>query len=95
MNKSFLESTKHSPSSFLIPPALVAGRMSLLTIDLLMLVNISWSAREAAPVSASLSLLDLWLLACTVFVALALFEYAIVVKMKYDNKTGSSMSDRI
>ena len=68
--------------------------MSLLVVALLMLVNISGTARGAAPVSAAaFSLLDLWLLACTASVALALFEYAIVVKMKYDNKTGS-VSDR-
>ena len=72
--------------SFLIPPDLVPGRMSLLITTLLMLINISGSARESSPASDTFSLIDLWLLTCTIFVALALFEYAIVIKIRYNNR---------
>ena len=69
--------------SFLIPSDLVPGRMSLLITTLLMLINISASAREKSPVSDTFSLIDLWLLTCTIFVAMALFEYAIVIQIRY------------
>ena len=59
--------------------------MSLLITTLLMLINISGAARQNTPVSDSFSLIDLWLLTCTIFVALAIFEFALVVKMRYKN----------
>ena len=71
---------------FLIPSDLVPGRMSLLITTLLMLINISASAREKSPVSDTFSLIDLWLLTCTIFVAMALFEYAIVIQIRYSSE---------
>ena len=60
--------------------------MSLLITTLLMLINISASAREKSPVLGTFSLIDLWLLTCTIFVAMALFEYAIVIKIRYSSR---------
>ena len=84
--------------SFLIPSDLVPGRMSLLITTLLMLINISSSARENSPVSDTFSLIDLWLLTCTIFVAMALFEYAIVIKIRYTKRSlaeGHSQCTRV
>ena len=71
--------------SFLIPPDMLPGRMSLLVTTLLILINTSGRARDNAPASDTFTLIDLWLLLCTVFVTLALFEYAIVIKVKYNS----------
>ena len=64
-------------SSFLIPPGLLPGRMALLITTLLMLINISGVARQNTPVSDTFSLIDLWLITCVIFVALAIFEFAL------------------
>ena len=50
---------------------------------LLILINISGNAREKTPASDNLSLIDIWLGMCTIFVALAIFEYAIVIRVKH------------
>ena len=69
--------------SFSIPPDLIPGRMSLLFTTLLILINTSGNAREKTPTSDSFSLIDLWLGICMFFAALAIFEYAIVIRVKY------------
>ena len=72
-----------SQISFSIPPGLVPGRISILITTLLILINISASAREKMPPSESLSLIDTWLGLCTIFVTLAIFEYAVVIWVKH------------
>ena len=72
-----------SQISFSIPPGLVPGRISILITTLLILINISASAREKMPPSESLSLIDIWLGLCTIFVTLAIFEYAVVIRVKH------------
>ena len=69
--------------SFSIPPGLVPGRISILITTLLILINISASAREKMPPSESLSLIDIWLGLCSIFVTLAIFEYAVVIRVKH------------
>ena len=59
-----------------------------------MLINISGAARESSPASDTFSLIDLWLLTCTIFVALALFEYAIVIKIRYNSRRRNNDKNR-
>lgn len=59
------------------------GRMALLITILLMLINLSGTAHENTPSSDTFSMLDLWILLCIIFVTLALFEYGLVIKIKY------------
>ena len=73
-------------SSFIIPPDLMPGRMSLLITILLMLINISGRAHGNTPSSDTFSMIDLWILICIIFVTLALFEYGLVIKIKYSQR---------
>ena len=50
---------------------------------LLMLINKSGSAHANTPSSDTFSLIDLWILICMIFVTLALFEYGLIIKIKY------------
>lgn len=59
------------------------GRISILITALLILINISGSAREKTPASDNLSLIDIWLGLCIIFVTLAIFEYALVIRVKH------------
>ena len=65
--------------SFLIPPDVVPGRMALLITIYLVLANTGNSARENSPTSGETTLIDIWLQICQAFVALALFEYALLL----------------
>ena len=69
--------------SFFIPPEIVPGRMALLVTIFLMMVNISNSANEKAPEAQGLTALDVWIWGCILFVAAALFEYAVLLKLKF------------
>lgn len=62
---------------------MVPGRMALLVTIFLMLVNVSNAASVINPKSEGLTAMDLWLLICMVFVAFALFEYAILLKIRF------------
>lgn len=69
--------------SFLIPPAIVPGRMALLITLFLMLVNISTSATTHSPKSDRMNALQIWILSCILFVFLALMEYALILYWKH------------
>ena len=62
------------------------GRMALLITILLMLINISGEAHKNTPSSDTFSMIDLWILICIIFVSLALFEYGLVIKIKYSKR---------
>ena len=53
---------------------------------LLMLINISGRAHGNTPSSDTFSMIDLWILICIIFVTLALFEYGLVIKIKYSQR---------
>ena len=59
------------------------GRMALLITILLMLINLSGTAHENTPSSDTFSMIDLWILICIILVTLALFEYGLVIRIKY------------
>lgn len=67
--------------SFFIPPDLVPGRMALLVTIFLMLVNIDNTGNTDHPKAEGLTAMELWIVACMIFVAMALFEYAILLNL--------------
>ena len=64
--------------------------MALLITILLMLINLSGTAHENTPSSDTFSMIDLWILICIIFVTLALFEYGLVIKIKYSKRGPSA-----
>ena len=69
--------------SFFIPPDIVPGRMALLVTIFLMIINLSASSRVVAPRAKALTALDIWLLTSMIYVTMALFEYALLLKNRF------------
>ena len=65
--------------SFIIRPEVVPGRMGLLVMIFLILINTFNSAKYNAPTSTTLNEVDLYLLVCIGIVFMALMEYAVVL----------------
>ena len=61
--------------SFVIPPEVIPGRMALLITLILVLVNMFVSVIEKRP-PAKATVLDIWMLACLIFVSGAVIAYA-------------------
>ncbi len=72
--------------SFFIPPELVPGRMALLVTIFLMLVNIDNTGNAENPKAEGLTGMELWLVTCMAFVAMALFEYAIMLHCRFGRR---------
>ena len=72
-----------SQISFHIPPDNIPGRMSLLVTVLLMFINILGNVREDTPLVSAISYLDAWCMVCIVFTSMALFEYAIIIHIRF------------
>ncbi|XP_023327258.1 glycine receptor subunit alpha-2 [Eurytemora carolleeae] len=69
--------------SFLIPPDIVPGRMTLLITVFLVLVNIFNTITTNIPKAEGLTAIEAWVIVCVLFVFGALVEYAgILLKMK-------------
>jgi len=68
--------------SFLIPPDIVPGRMSLLITLFLVLVNIFNNVTTNSPKAEGLTAIEIWMLACILFVFGALIEYAVILFKK-------------
>ena len=56
---------------------------ALLVTVFLMLINISNSSHSQNPMTRYLNALDIWLITCIIFVAMALFEYAILLRKRW------------
>merc|ERR1712002_556564 len=71
--------------SFLIPMDVIPGRMALLVIVFLLLVNIFNTVTTNTPKAEGLTAIEAWMLACILFVFGALIEYAAILfkKQKY------------
>ena len=65
--------------SFIIKPEIVPGRMALLVMIFLILINTFNSVKQYAPSSRTLNAVDFYLLFCIGNVFMALFEYAVVL----------------
>ena len=65
--------------SFLVPPEAYPGRISLLLITFLAMINIFMSIMESTPISGKINKIQLWLLSCIGFVFWTVIEYAIIL----------------
>merc|ERR1719481_1747419 len=71
--------------SFLIPPDIVPGRMTLLITVFLVLVNIFNTITTNIPKAEGLTAIEAWVIVCVLFVFGALIEYAgLLLKMKLE-----------
>jgi len=69
--------------SFLVPPAVVPGRMTLLVTVFLVLVNIFNTITTNIPKAEGLTAIEAWVIVCVLFVFGALIEYAgLLLRMK-------------
>ena len=77
--------------SFSIPPEVIPGRMALLITTLLVLVNLFGTVIQTGH-SRFLTSLDIWMVACIIFVCGALFSYAFLLCQGAKKKINSSPS---
>ena len=75
--------------SFLIPPDIVPGRMALLITLFLVLVNIFNNINSNSPKAEGLTAIEIWMLACILFVFAALAEYAAILFHKMNLVIGN------
>jgi len=68
--------------SFLIPMDEIGGRMGLLVILFLLLVNIFNTVATNTPKAECLTAIEVWMLFCILFVFAALVEYAVILFKK-------------
>ena len=66
--------------SFIIPPNIIPGRMGLLVITFLTLINMFIEVKHTAPISSGLNAFDIFLIICIGQVFFACLEYAVVMK---------------
>merc|ERR1712223_365712 len=92
--------------SFIIDPKVIPGRMSLLVIIFLVIINVFNNVRSQAPSSASsrLNAIDQFIMSCIFMIFSALAEYAIILsiytleldKREYQiNQENPAISDRL
>ena len=67
----------------MIPPQIVPGRMGLLITLLLLLVNLFISTAANIPNTNSLTPISIWVLACIIYVQLAILEYGCILLFKH------------
>lgn len=68
--------------SHLIPPDIVPGRMALLITLFLVLINIFNNITTNSPKAEGLTAIEIWMLACILFVFGSLIEYAVILYRK-------------
>jgi hypothetical protein len=78
-------------ASFLIPPEIVPGRMTLLVTLFLVLINIFNNITANSPNTETLTAISTWMITCILFVFGALTSYGGILYCKY--KTSSRTSD--
>ena len=77
----------------LISPDVIPGRMALLITILLVLVNLFGSViRIQPPHTAEPSALDIWFIACIIFVCGALFSYAALLFILHSLRSRKKIS---
>ena len=65
--------------SFLINPEEIPGRMTLLIIILLVLINTFNTIQSKSPIVDGITAIESWVMACIYFVLAALCEYAVIL----------------
>ena len=77
----------------MISPDVIPGRMALLITILLVLVNLFGSViRIQPPHTAEPSALDIWFIACIIFVCGALFSYAALLFIQHSLRSRKKIS---
>jgi len=79
--------------SFLIPPDIVPGRMTLLITLFLVLVNIFNNVTTNSPKAEGLTAIEIWMLVCILFVFGALVVYAVILYLKQKVKKPNKDED--
>ena len=59
--------------------------MSLIVTILLMFLNNYGNIRNATPLVSKISMLDVWSIGCILFVTMALFEYAVILNVRFNS----------
>ena len=70
-------------ASFVIPPEVIPGRMTLLVTLFLVLINIFINVTTTSPNTESLTSISAWIIICILYVCLALLEYGGILLFKY------------
>ena len=78
--------------SFVIPPGAIPGRMAMLITLLLVSINLFGTIIRIQPASRT-TLLSIWTFACTIFVALALFAYAMALGKRWSQQADKVSSN--
>nr|CAD7453774.1 unnamed protein product [Timema tahoe] len=79
--------------SFTVKPENVPGRMVLLVTNLLSLVTLFESVRNNSPAAMGIKCMDVWLVACILFIFLALVEYIAAQKREATKEKVSYMCE--
>ena len=82
-------------TAFWIDPCAVPGRVTVSVFTTLLMGNMSFGLREIVPRVSYIKAVDVWVLACTVFVFFALIEYAIVNILLRQKQIGSTIGTMI
>ncbi|TRY78141.1 hypothetical protein TCAL_09317, partial [Tigriopus californicus] len=67
--------------SLIIPPDAVPGRVALIITTFLVLVNIANTVFSSSPTADTINPIQVWILACIVFVFMTVLEYAYILFM--------------
>ena len=65
--------------SFLVPPEVYPGRIALLLTVILALINLLVGIMNDMPYSENINMLEIWMLSCIGFVALAIIIYGLIL----------------
>ena len=65
--------------SFLVSPEVIPGRMTLLVIIFLVLINMFNTIQSNSPTAEGITAIESWVIACIIFVFGALCEYAMIL----------------
>ena len=65
--------------SFLVSPEVIPGRMTLLVIIFLVLINMFNTIQSNSPTAEGITAIESWVIACIIFVFGALCEYAVIL----------------
>ena len=86
--------------SLIIPPDAIPGRIALIITTFLVLVNIANTVFSSSPTADTINPIQVWILACIVFVFITVLEYAYIlfmmrrVKQSSMSKSNKSKSKR-
>merc|ERR1719510_1259210 len=72
--------------SLFINPEAIPGRVSMVMMTLLTLMAMFSGVRQSTPKVSYVSMLDIWMLVCIIFIFLVLIEFAVVTSLLRNNE---------